>query len=116
MNDTILGAIIGSAIALLGSIVGFAIQYRIDLQRSKRDLRKEAYISTLKWISRYGTSDMELYQEETQHIWEDAKIKMFLYASKTALAAFYNVENNGHVEQDVEALKAIIKEEVGFIR
>lgn len=113
MNDTLLGVIIGGLIAFLGSIIGVFLQYKIDNFKAKQESRRQAYINSIKWVSRLGTSDMH-FIKDTYEVYEKARIGIYLYGSKEITALFKLVDSNSCCEDDIEHFKKRIEKEIGF--
>ncbi len=113
MNDTILGVIVGGVIAILGSLIGFIVQYKLELAKGRREQRKQAYVYAIKWISRLGTSDME-FLNDTYAVYEEARIGIYLYGSKTTRTLFDIANKNDATPQDRERFKQQVYREIGY--
>lgn len=113
MNETFLGVILGGVVALLGSVVGFFIQHKIENHKIKTEQRKKAYTNAIKWFSRLGTSDME-FLNDTYEVYEETRIGIYLYGSKKISMLFESANKNNAEKEDVEKFKAQVLKEIGY--
>lgn len=89
MTDTVWGAIIGAAAALIGVFSGAPIANWQETKQFKRTQRAAAYEEAQRLLYIDGSSAMDLYSDqEYLHLLEAAAVKMALYASDEANALF----------------------------
>ncbi len=94
MTDTVWGAIIGAAAALIGVFSGAPIANWQETKQFKRTQRAAAYEEAQRFLYIDGSSAMDLYSDqEYLHLLEAAAVKMALYASDEANALFDTIIN-----------------------
>ena len=89
MTDTVWGAIIGAAAALIGVFSGAPIANWQETKQFKRTQQAAAYEEAQRFLYINGSSASALYSsQEYLHLLEAAAVKMALYASDEANALF----------------------------
>lgn len=89
MTDTVWGAIIGAAAALIGVFSGAPIANWQETKQFKRTQQAAAYEEAQRFLYINGSSASALYSSlEYLHLLEAAAVKMALYASDEANALF----------------------------